>query len=208
MTAPTPRTPSASEQAASAARAIQHQERVELAAAAARTPEEWVDIYQSVVEFAVKSTLEASGMGDQVLEKLAEPRSAFKQVRSRFKAHGLPLSEGLEFEGPQLHIDESIGSDLGITWPQGRWVRFFWPDKSMLEFRGYPALVAFTFIRWWSQFAMRHQAELAAAKGELPEAKTRVIAPGSDDWNKYYSAKQADMDAQRGRPDGPRIVPP
>ena len=190
-----PRAPSASEQAASAARAIEHQGRVELAAAAARTPEDWVDIFQSVIEFSVKSTLEASGMGGEVLERLAESRSAFKVVRSRFQSHGLPLSESLEFEGPSLHIDEKTGMDIGITWPQGRWVRFFWPDKSTLEFRGYPAFVAITFIRWWSQFALLHRAQAAAMDGR--EAKARVIEPGSPEWDRYYSAKNADMERQR-----------
>jgi hypothetical protein len=212
-----PRAPSASEQAASAARAIEHQGQVELAAAAARTPEEWVDIYQSVIEFAVKSTLEASKMGHEVLERLAEPRAALKQIRHKFQSHGLPLSESLEFEGPELHIDEKTGHDIGITWPQGRWVRFHWPDKSSLEFRGYTAFVAIMFIRWWSQFAMLHQQQAAALAGTTPAAPSRLIEPGSPEWDRYYSAKHADMEKQRqgrqderGRdlPGGGRIITP
>lgn len=197
MPTPHPRAPSAFEQAASAARAIEHQGRVELAAAAARTPEDWVDIFQSVIEFSVKSTLEASGMGGEVLERLSESRSAFKVVRSRFQSHGLPLSENLEFEGPELHIDEKTGHDIGITWPQGRWVKFHWPDKSMLEFRGYPAFVAIMFIRWWSQFVMLHQQQAAALAGTTAAAPSRLIEPGSPEWDRYYSAKHADMEKQR-----------
>jgi hypothetical protein len=196
---------------------MDHQARVELAAAEARTPGEWVDIYQSVVEFGVQSTLEASGEGGQVLEKLAEPRAAFKQVKHKFQSHGLPLSEELEFEGPCLHLDEQTGMDIGVTWPQGRWVRFFWPDKSTLEFRGYQALVAFTFIRWWAQFAKLHQAQAAAASGAPAAAPARIIEPGSPEWQRYYSAKHVDMERQRrglqdehgrDKPGGGIIVPP
>ena len=69
------------------------------------------------------------------------------------------------------------------------------PDKSTLEFRGYPAFVAITFIRWWSQFALLHRAQAAAMDGR--EAKARVIEPGSPEWDRYYSAKNADMERQR-----------
>jgi len=192
-----PREPSQFEQAESASRAMEHQARVELAAAEARTPGDWVDIYESVIEYAVKSTLEANKMGHLVLEKLAEPRAAFKIVKHRFQSHGLPLSESLEFEGPQLHMDEQTGLDVGITWPHGRWVRFYWPDKSSLEFRGYPAMVAITFIRWWDQFAKLHQQQQRALMGKQDDAPRRLIEPGSPEWDRYYAAKHEDMERQR-----------
>lgn len=210
-----PHQPSTSEQALSAARAIAHQQLVEQAAAEARTPAEWVDIFQSVIEFSVKTTLEASRMGDQVLEKLADFRSAIKVVRHRFQSHGLPLSEDLDFEGPEMHLDNR-GMDQGITWPHGRWVRFLWPDHSVMEFRGYQAFVAMMFIRWWDQFAKLHQqqAEALAGGDGMSSKEKRIIEPGSSDWNRYFGAKAEDMARFRGEtPEdppsaSPRIVVP
>lgn len=171
-----------------------HAIAMQLKAAEARTPGDWVDIFQSIIEQSVKTTMETNGDGKLVLEKLAESRTSIAAVRERFMAHGLPLLEDVEIEGPEVSHD-AMGYLTKLEWPRGEWVKFFWPGRTgCLEFRGHKALTALSFIMWWENFHQTAQQWDNQLKGKSePEQIVRQIAPGSPEWVKYYAEKAADL---------------
>jgi hypothetical protein len=169
-------------------------ERAREAGLLARTPADWFDIYQSIVEHGVKTVLESAGEGGQVLDRLRPWRSDAKVVKREFQAHGLPLSDEVEIEGP-LVIPDVNGFLTTVKWPRGLWVTFFWPDKSKLTFRGDKALVALGFIMWWSGFHLQYVAmqDPNSPKEQERRArapKKRLIEPGSPEWDAYFAAKK------------------
>src|SRR5882757_343050 len=96
--------------------------------AAARTIEEWFDAYCDEVEYAVKSTMEVNGDGHLVLDALAPRRAASKVIRTELAQRGLTFSDDMELEGgPIVQLDEH-GAPARMEWPQGEWIRLFWPD--------------------------------------------------------------------------------
>jgi hypothetical protein len=164
--------------------------------AEAKTASDWIDIFQEVIEHAVRTTMEENGDGKNVLEKLEPSRTAFRAIKARFNDHGLPLLDALEVEGP-LVVSNRLGYD-DVTWPLGEWVRFYWPGRTdHLEFRGHQALVAMAFIMWWSQFQRTAQqwSDQLAGKEEK-QGRTRAIEPGSPEWNQYFAMKNADLRRQ------------
>lgn len=168
---------------------IQHEARV--AAAKARTPGDWFDIYHSIVEHAVKTTMEANGEGALALERLRDRRTQARDVRHVLESHGMPLSEEIEIEGPYVTHDER-GIPTQVSWPQGQWLRLHWPDHSKVEFRGPRAWVALGFIMWWEQFHQQFKA-LEDPSAPAPVAKRRLIEPNSPEWKSYFGAKAKDQ---------------
>jgi hypothetical protein len=166
-------------------------ERVHAKAATARDPGEWFDIYTEIVEMGVKKTLESAGEGHLVLERLAPRRRDAAAVRRDFIAHGLPLSEGIDCEGPEVTRDPE-GHMSQYSFPRGMWVRFIWPDHSKLEFRGSKAIVAIGFIQWWVGF---HQHYKKLTDPSAPQKK-RIIEPHTAEWNSYMRAKALDQSRQ------------
>lgn len=177
----------------------QLQERAREAGLLARTPGDWFDIYSEIVEHGVKTVLEGAGQGHEVLEKLAPRRADAKVVRREFMAHGLPLSDAIEIEGPEVTPDMH-GFLTHVAWPRGLWVTFFWPDRSKLSFKGSKATVALGFIMWWSDFhvqylAMKDQSSPKEKKRQAAAPKKRLVEPGSPEWEAYFAAKRK---AKRG----------
>jgi hypothetical protein len=174
------------------ARLVLHQKAVEAKAAEARTPGDWFDIFTGIVTFGVKSTLEGMGRGAEAAEKLRDQQPYWREVRRVFEDHGLPLSESVEWEGPHVFPDQ-FGFPTNVEWPLGEWVKFYWPEekKKPLEFRGQYALVAVSFIIWWTNFNMVHK----TMGGVTEDAKRRIIKPGEDEWKRYMTAKKADQAA-------------
>lgn len=179
---------------ADAASFAAHKTRVDLAAAQARTPGEWLDIFQSIVEHSVKTTMEANGEGTKVLESLSETRTSLRRVRDRFEEHGLPILEAIDIEGP-LVTPDALGGMTNISWPRGEWVKLYWPARTdFLEFRGHQALVAVSFIMWWSSFQALAEQQNAQLLGKPePEGIKRMVEPGSPEWDRYFAGKAADL---------------
>jgi hypothetical protein len=168
---------------------VQHQAMV--AGAKARTPGDWFDIYNSIVEHGVKTTMESNGEGALAAERLRERKGAAKEVRHILESHGMPLSEAIEIEGPYVTNDER-GITTQVSWPQGQWMRLHWPDHSTVEFRGAKAWVALGFIMWWEQFHQQFKA-LEDSKAPQPVVKRRLIEPNSPEWKNYFGAKARDQ---------------
>lgn len=173
-------------------RQARHQaEQLQLTAAAkeraarARSAAEWFDIFIDVVEQGVRQGLEMNKRGHEILDVLAEHRPSWRRVREALSAQGLELNEGVEVEGPvighnQLGIPEVIG------WPMGPVAKLYWTDGSKLEFTGKAALVAASFIIWWTGFNQVHMVQFG---GDTPPPQSRIVEPGSDDYLRYIQAK-------------------
>lgn len=162
------------------------QQRIALKATLARDAGEWFDIFEEVTTHHVVKTMEAHG--DSPIDVLNDWKDDKIAVRRELVAHGLPLSEEIEIEGPVQ--DPSRPTDqTAILWPMGQQLTIHWPDGSKLEFRGRKALIAFSFIIWWDSFQSAYKIPNA------PE-KTRMIKPGSKEWDDYYRAKA--FDRKRG----------
>ncbi len=163
-----------------------HLAEVELAKGKARTAEDWFDIYISVVEHGVKTVCEAHG--ESAVERLAEQRPSFAAVRHVLKYQGLPLTETMEWEGPEYVADEN-GFYHSLLWPRGQWIKITWPDRDHVEFRGQQAVVAATFLLWWQQFQDLAMAQQASLTGQQQASSRRLIEPGSPEWLNYFAAK-------------------
>jgi hypothetical protein len=166
-------------------------ERAHAKAATARDAGEWFDIYTEIVEMGVKKVMESAGDGHLVLEKLAPRRRDAAVVRRDFIAHGLPLSEAIKCEGPEVTADPN-GNMTQYSFPRGMWVRFIWPDRSKLEFRGSKAIVAIAFIQWWVGF---HQHYKQLVDPSAPKKK-RIIEAHTPEWDAYMRAKALDQSRQ------------
>lgn len=155
-------------------------------AALARTPGEWFDIFEEVTTHHVVKTMESHG--DSAVDVLHDWKDDKIAVRREFMAHGLPLTEEIEIEGPVQ--DPSRPTDqTAILWPAGQQLTIHWPDGSTLMFRGRKALIAFSFILWWDSF----QSAFKVSTGQQIGGQSRVIEPGSPEWNEYYRRKNADL---------------
>lgn len=171
-----------------------HSEMIQARAAEARSPGEWFDIYCEVVEFNVKTTMEAHGDGALALEKLRERRTHAKVIRAEFERSGLPLSEDIEIEGGPVVHQSPLGLPTRIEWPSGMWIRFILVDGTKIEFRGEKAWTAYTFIRWWDSYHQRFlQLTDPTAAAAASKPKTRIIEPHSPEWLRYMAAKRADQ---------------
>jgi len=166
---------------------VVHDKAVALKAALARDAGEWFDIFEEIVVFGMKDVLESTGQGFSVVEKLKEQQPYFAKVRRELVAHGLPITEDVDWEGPETFTD-SMGNPNNVTWPRGEWIKLYWPDGSMLEFRGQAALTALSFIMWWANFT---KATSAIVGQDQVETK-RMVQPGSPEWNSFFSAKKRD----------------
>ncbi len=169
---------------------VAHEEQIAALASKARSAGEWVDIYTEVVEYNVKTTMEANGDGLRALEVLKERRPLVRYIRTAFEEHGLSLSEDIEIEGGPVVETAVTGLPTKILWPSGEWIRFHWPDGSKLEFRGAKAWTAYTFIRWWESYQQRFK-QLTDPTSVKP--KTRLIEPHSPEWQRYMDAKRKDQ---------------
>ena len=134
--------------------------------------------------------MEQNGAGDKVLEAIKPWRDSFAVVKRELQAHGMPLSEDIEVEGPTMGHTTS-GIPVVVAWPTGVWVRFIWPDQSRISFRGHDAQVAVTFWIWWADFQDVHMKQMDIAKDA--QAKTRIILPGSAESQAYHDAKRKDL---------------
>jgi hypothetical protein len=163
------------------------QHRIQLAAAVARSPGEWLDIYRGIVEQGVRQALEKGGdTGVEFHCRMKAIAPHFERVRRDFEAHGLPLLEEIETEGARI-VTGANGVDEGFIFddPGAPEVRFYWPNEGTkpkpLCFQGQAGIVALTFIRWWVGFQ-----EIALKQsGQEREASSRIIAPGSSDHLRY-----------------------
>ncbi len=167
----------------------QARHKADLAAAVARTPGEWFDIFTAISFPMVKREMERVGMVDPGAyeAKMAEHIPFYQKVRAILNAHGLPLNEEVEFEGPQVERDV-LGQMHNVTWPRGAWIELHWPgNKSeMLRFEGRCASVALEFILWWDGF---HQLAMHMDGKDATE-KARVVDPNSADYRRYISGKK------------------
>ncbi len=167
-------------------------DRAEAKALEARTPGDWFDIYQGIVEAGVVDTMERNGEGGLATERLADRRPDAKQVRAAFVSHGLPITEAIEVEGGPLIQYDDNGAPMRVEWPRGEWIRFFWPNGPPLEFRGKRAWIAFAFIQWWLQAQDQHK-QLTDPTRPKPAGKKRIIERGSPEWQAYFDAKRKDL---------------
>ncbi len=162
---------------------------IDLAAANARTPGEWFDIFTTVGFSMVKREMERIGMVDPGAyeKKIAEHLPFYQKVREVLNAHGLPLTEEIEIDGPLVEAD-ALGQMHNVSWPRGAWIELHWPgNKSeMLRFEGRAASVALEFILWWDGF---HQMGMHMA-GKDPIERSRIVDPNSADYHRYITGKR------------------
>ncbi len=173
--------------------------RTDLAAAQARTAGEWFDIFLEIVISGVRQTMEANGSSQEDFSaKMRDQDPYNKVVRGKFEAHGLPITEEIDFEGPDVKHDE-LGMPHNVSWPRGVWVEFYWPAEGRqgdrLRFEGQAALTALSFILWWVGF---NQVAMHMA-GKSPEEKARLVQPGSNEYLSYIDGKERDRPT---RPNG------
>jgi hypothetical protein len=163
-----------------------------LAEAEARSADEWFDIYREIVFKGVQQILEANGAGGETFDsKIAEQRPFWAKVRADFTSHGLPLSEEVEWEGPQVRRDQTGAPNI-VEWPTGMHITLYWPaegTKAQLRFEGQCALVALGFILWWGDF--HSQAKSLAGRDDAPTS--RIIDPTSREYHRYVQDKAADL---------------
>ncbi len=163
--------------------------QTDLAAAKARTPGEWFDIFTAISFPMVKRELERQGRTDpgEYDQVMAEHLPFYKKVREILNTHGLPLTEELEIEGPQMQRDV-LGQMHDVTWPRGVWLELMWPESKaqMLRFEGRCASVALEFILWWDGF---HHAAMHA-EGKTFAEKARLVDPNSADYKRYIIGKR------------------
>ncbi len=161
------------------------QQRIAMKAALARDAGEWFDIFDEVVTSYTVKTMEAHG--DSAVDVIKDWKDDRAAVRREFVAHGVPLTDEIEVEGPAP--DPSRPTDpTALLWPMGQQATFIWPDGSKLAFRGRKALIAFSFVRWWAEFHNTYKVGPAQV-----EEKHRIVAPGSAEWNEYYRRKNEDI---------------
>lgn len=163
---------------------LQERRRLDARAAAARTPGEWFDVFEAMVRQGVMSTAKAHGDEAKAEQGMAEMQPYIKHVRSVVESHGLTLAEDIDIEGPVPLFGHS-NVMVGVEWPLGQWIKLFFQDKSVIEFRGQHALVAFSFFSWFGTF--RQPFELLSGTTENQER--RVIMPGSPDWASYMKGR-------------------
>lgn len=174
-----------------------HQEAM-LRAALARTAGEWFDIFVDITSAGVRQTLELSlPPGEATAEfdrKMTEQKPYFRAVRADFESHGLPLTDEIEIEGPEVRLD-AAGMPHIVEWPRGVWIEFIWPQAGSkgdrLRFMGQKAIVALAFIQWWTSFHTVAQ-RMAGIEGN---EQRRIIDPNSPEYKSYFAAKAKD---QRG----------
>lgn len=165
-------------------------ESAKVRGAEAKTPKDWMDIFQEITEHSVKVTMEQAGDGDKVLDRLREWRPAYAHVARELNAHGMPLSEEVELEGPRMgHVN---GLPIVEEWPYGVQLKMHWPDGSHLHFKGNAAIVAVTFWIWWVNFQERHLTQMGIAKTAQENSK-RILLPGSAESAAYNDAKRKDQ---------------
>jgi hypothetical protein len=161
-------------------------------AARAKSAADWFDIFTDIVEQGVRQGLEMNGQSDKVLETLQEHRPTWRKVRDAFSAQGLELNEGIDVEGPTIALN-SLGIPEIVAWPMGPVARFFWTDGSTLEFTGRSALVAVSFVMWWTGFNQVHVTEFG---GAAQSERRRIIDPTSTEYQRYVREKQADQERE------------
>jgi hypothetical protein len=163
-----------------------------LAEASARSAEEWFDIFKEIVATGVRQSLERNGDGIVLFDqKMAEQKPFWAKVRADLVAHGLPLSEDVEIDGPDVSRDAS-GAPHIVEWPRGMWVVLHWPEEgrsSSLRFEGHCALIALGFLLWWGDF--HSQAKQLEGKAETPVS--RIVDPKSAEYRQYMAGKAADL---------------
>ncbi len=167
--------------------------QTELAAANARTPGDWFDIFTTIGFSMVKRELERLGRTDpQDFDRtVAEHRPFYAKVRSILEKHGLPLTEEVEIEGPDIEYD-LFNMPHNITWPRGVWLELHWPESKgqMLRFEGRAASVALEFIQWWDGF---HQVAMKMG-GKDSTGKQRLVDPNSPEYLRYVTGKRKAQD--------------
>lgn len=163
--------------------------RAEGAAALARQPAEWFDIFADIVSTGVRQTLELSDApADEHAKRMREQEPYFKHVRSTFQSHGLPLDEEIEIEGPEIGMD-SDGVPRITAWPRGVYCEFTWPNEGSrakpLRFEGQSAIVAVAFIQWWVGF----QHVYLRQQGREVAGQRRLIQTGSREYIDYLRGR-------------------
>lgn len=159
-------------------------ERVMIKAAQARSTGDWFDIFDEITNHHVVATMEAHG--DSAVDALKDWKDDRIAVRREFVAHGTPLSEEVEIEGPE-HDPARPADQTAILWPNGQQLTIHWPDGSRLVFRGRKAVVALSFLLWWQGFQASYKIGMGRA-GELG-GQSRIIAPGSAEHESFYKGK-------------------
>lgn len=151
--------------------------------ATARSVAEWMEIY---IEVLVRTLEGPDFEGVELKGVLAErfrgetlPR--LRRIVRDFQVAGLSINEEIEVEG--IHL---IPGQKPI-WenPNRPEVKFIWPDGSELKFQGASAISAVGFFEFWA----KHQIPVIGLKS----GKRRIIAPGSQEEQDYFAAKERDL---------------
>jgi len=164
--------------------------QADIAAAKARTPGEWMDIFFAISHQMVRHTAEAQG-GEELV-KIAEHRwderePYHKKVRGMFETHGLPFTEAMEYEGPLIEKDV-LGVRNNVSWPRGAWLEMRWPENKAetLRFEGTCAVVAIEFLLWWETL---HGVGMHMDGKDAPE-QSRMVDPNSPEYQRYLEGKR------------------
>lgn len=147
-----------------------------------RSVQEWMDLFLAILEDKLK---EGEAEGQDVSKLIytkyqSETVPRCKRIAQRFQDAGLVLSEDIDFVGPVPNTDGTW------TWPNPSqpYIQFIWPDNSTLSFIGEEALTAFNFFAFWQQYQ---------AFCKPNDEQSRIIKPGSPEYNNYMINKQRDQ---------------
>lgn len=157
---------------------------IEARTAEARTPAEWFDIFEAIIRHGVMSTAKAHGDVKKAEAGMAEILPHIKHVRDTIHSHGLSLAEDIDMEGPEPLFGQG-NVMIGVEWPMGQYIKLFWQDKSVIEFRGQNALVAFSFFSWYGTFRQPYE----QLSGVQENYERRVIMPGSSEWTAFNKGR-------------------
>lgn len=163
---------------------LQARRLLDARAANARSADEWFDVFEEMVRLGVMSTSKAHGDEKKGMEGFLETKPYLDTVRRMVVSHGLTMAEDIEIEGP-VPVLGANNVMVGVEWPAGQYIKLFFQDKSVLEFRGRHALAAYAFFAWFGTF--RETYDLLTGVPENQER--RVIAPGSSEWNSYMQGR-------------------
>lgn len=165
-------------------------EQAKVRGAEAKSPKDWMELFREITEHSVKVTMEGNGAGDRVVDALKDWRPSYVRVARELEAHGMPLTEEIELEGPTMGTT-TTGLPIVEQWPMGVQVKFHWPDGSMLHFKGNDAMVAVAFWMWWVNFQDVHRQQIGLANHA--EKRSRIIMPGTPESIAYGDAKRKDL---------------
>jgi len=149
--------------------------------AAAKSVEEWMEVYIEVI-VRVMSQMTEESLSGVIYERFrSETVPRLRRIVRDFRTAGLTIHDEIEVEG--IHLipgQRPLWEDT-----QRPEVKFIWPDGSELKFQGESAISAVGFFEFWA----KHQIPLTGVKA----GKRRIITPGSEEERDYFEAKERDL---------------